>query len=104
MLLPVSPLTAHSPPLRDSRRDIAPGRRAAASRRPRAYGKAVEGEAPGRGLVGRDAELEDLARDLEAAAGGTGAVRLLLGEPGIGKTALVDRFLGVSADAFAINR
>jgi hypothetical protein len=55
------------------------------------------GEAPARGLVGRDAELEDLSLALDEAASGAGAVRLLVGEPGIGKTCLADEVARIAA-------
>jgi DNA-binding SARP family transcriptional activator len=42
------------------------------------------------GLVGRDAERRRLDRCLAALGSGTGGVVLLAGEPGIGKTALLD--------------
>jgi DNA-binding winged helix-turn-helix (wHTH) protein/predicted ATPase len=45
-------------------------------------------------LVGRDAELDRLAGWWEAALGGERRVVFVSGEPGIGKTALVDAFLG----------
>jgi hypothetical protein len=38
-------------------------------------------------FVGRQAELQHLQAAFEAAAGGQGALMLLVGEPGIGKTA-----------------
>ena len=44
-------------------------------------------------LVGREAELEQLHRWLEKALGGERQVVFVTGEPGIGKTALVDAFL-----------
>ena len=47
---------------------------------------------PGPGLlplVGRDAELAELARAWDAAVAGTGAAAVIRGEPGIGKTRLV---------------
>src|SRR5262245_14628740 len=43
-----------------------------------------------RPLVGRDAELAGLRAALDAAAAGTGGLRLLAGEPGIGKTRLAE--------------
>ena len=42
------------------------------------------------GLLGREVELADLTRALASAERGEGAVRLLVGEPGIGKTRLAD--------------
>jgi DNA-binding SARP family transcriptional activator len=44
-------------------------------------------------LLERDSELAALAEAAEAAAGGEGRVVLVSGEPGIGKTSLVTRFL-----------
>ncbi|MFT3914270.1 MAG: AAA family ATPase [Anaeromyxobacteraceae bacterium] len=41
-------------------------------------------------LIGRDAELADLEDALASAAAGHGVVRLVAGEPGIGKTHLAD--------------
>ncbi|HEY3144208.1 MAG TPA: ATP-binding protein [Acidimicrobiales bacterium] len=41
-------------------------------------------------FVGRDAELETLTRSLDRALGGDPAVALVAGEPGIGKSRLVD--------------
>jgi eukaryotic-like serine/threonine-protein kinase len=41
-------------------------------------------------LVGRDAELRQLSQHLEDALAGTGSLVLIGGEPGIGKTSLVD--------------
>src|SRR5499427_644052 len=51
--------------------------------------------ATGRGLtrfVGRDAEVEQLARALEQAAAGRGQVVATVGEPGVGKSRLVYEF------------
>ncbi len=44
-------------------------------------------------LVGRNHEIEALDGILEAAASGRGALRLLAGEPGIGKTRLADEMV-----------
>ncbi|HSL71718.1 MAG TPA: AAA family ATPase, partial [Longimicrobiales bacterium] len=44
------------------------------------------------GFIGRDRELGELAAGLEGAFSGRGAIFLLAGEPGIGKTALAERF------------
>ena len=53
----------------------------------RAGAPATGGDA---GLLGREAELNDLSDALAAAERGEGTVRLLVGEPGIGKTRLAD--------------
>jgi DNA-binding CsgD family transcriptional regulator len=45
---------------------------------------------PGGGLVGRDREREALGRTLKAGRGGGGGVLVVHGEPGIGKTALLE--------------
>ncbi len=50
-------------------------------------------EAYGAILIGRDVELETLHQCLERATRGTRQVVFVSGEPGIGKTALVDAFL-----------
>jgi len=47
-------------------------------------------ELPPRHLVGRDREREVLARLLAAATGGAGGVLVIHGEPGVGKTALLE--------------
>ena len=47
----------------------------------------------GGSIVGRDRELEVLARSLEAAAGGARGLVVVAGEAGIGKTALLDAFV-----------
>src|SRR4051794_14720874 len=44
-------------------------------------------------LVGRDAELATLTALAEECRNGRGGARLVLGEPGIGKTALVDELV-----------
>src|SRR3954454_9596875 len=46
--------------------------------------------APGEQLVGRQREREVLDRVLEAARGGHGGVLAVYGDPGVGKTALVE--------------
>jgi predicted ATPase/DNA-binding winged helix-turn-helix (wHTH) protein len=48
-------------------------------------------------VVGRDRELIELRACLEQAAGGTRQVLFVTGEPGIGKTTLVERFLAEAA-------
>jgi predicted ATPase len=45
-------------------------------------------------FVGREAELRQLESAFEASAAGRGALILLAGEPGIGKTALCEQFSG----------
>ena len=45
-----------------------------------------------RGLVGRRPELEVLARAAQSARSGRGRVLLVAGDPGIGKTALIEEF------------
>ncbi len=49
-------------------------------------------------LIGRDAELARLQQWLERAARGTRQVVFVTGEPGIGKTTLVDVFLASASD------
>src|SRR5262249_32534172 len=44
-------------------------------------------------LVGRDAEIEGLGQIYQRAAGGDGAIVLLAGEPGVGKSRLLYEFL-----------
>ena len=51
------------------------------------------------GLVGRDAELAALAASLDAARAGAGSLVLVSGEPGIGKTALVEALAELAAAA-----
>jgi class 3 adenylate cyclase len=72
-------LTADAKPLTASY--LQAPRAAAAERRPRLGGRAP--------LVGRQAELRILDTALRAAVGGRGQAVLLTGEPGIGKTRLV---------------
>jgi predicted ATPase len=47
-----------------------------------------------RHTVGRKSELAELGRAFETAAAGQGAILCVTGEPGIGKTTLLDDFLG----------
>src|SRR5262249_52272742 len=53
----------------------------------------------GRKTVGRDAERAALRDGFEAAAAGRGGVLCVTGEPGIGKTTLVEEFLAGLAAA-----
>ena len=46
------------------------------------------------GLIGREAELARLGAELEAAHAGRGGVTLVLGDPGIGKTRLLEEIAG----------
>jgi len=62
----------------------------------------VEGPPPD--LLGRDAEMEALARRLAAAKAGTRQLVLVTGEAGIGKTTLVDAFLAAHARGLRIAR
>jgi tetratricopeptide (TPR) repeat protein len=57
----------------------------------------VEAAGPARGFVGRQAEIADLSRALDRAAGGDGAVRLVVGEPGMGKTRLADEVTRIAS-------
>jgi predicted ATPase len=50
-------------------------------------------------VVGRDGELSELRACLEQAASGTRQVVFVTGEPGIGKTTLIERFLAETAGA-----
>ncbi len=56
----------------------------------------------GSGLVGRVAEVVALDRLRAAAAAGSGATALLVGEPGIGKTAVVEEAVSRAAAAGAM--
>lgn len=49
-------------------------------------------------FLGRERELNHLARGCEAAAGGRGSLHLLIGEPGIGKTRLADEAAAIATD------
>ena len=51
-------------------------------------------ESPRRVFVGREGELDVLVRALEATVAGRGRVVLVAGEPGIGKSRLVDELMG----------
>jgi DNA-binding CsgD family transcriptional regulator len=55
------------------------------------------------GLLGRDAECEVLDRCLERVRGGQGSVVVVCGEPGIGKTALLEYAID-SASGFRVDR
>ena len=57
-------------------------------------GLAVPSRSP---LVGREREVETLGRLLEQARAGRGAVALIEGEPGIGKTRLLAEMVGSAA-------
>jgi len=52
-----------------------------------------------RSLAGRDGELASLREFLAKAVGGEGQAVIVIGEPGIGKTRLVDEFLGTVGGA-----
>jgi DNA-binding CsgD family transcriptional regulator len=60
-------------------------------------------EGPAEGLHGRRSERELLGRLLDAVRGGESQVLVISGEPGVGKTALVDAAIG-SASGFRIMR
>jgi DNA-binding winged helix-turn-helix (wHTH) protein len=60
---------------------------ASAKRQPRGHGHRDQL------IVGRDRELHAMRNTLEAAKGGDGRLLAVTGEPGIGKTTLVERFL-----------
>src|SRR5215212_6771212 len=49
-------------------------------------------------FVGRDREVAELVAGLEDALGGRGRLFLIAGEPGIGKTGLVERLAGHAAE------
>lgn len=73
--------------------------------RPAAAPAPAEPTAPGAagGLVGRTEPLAFLARALDAALRGRRQLVLVGGEPGIGKTSLIDRFIGAhGGEALAI--
>jgi len=53
-------------------------------------------------IVGRDRELRALLSALDAAKGGVGGLLAVTGEPGIGKTTIVDRFLHEVAETCRI--
>jgi DNA-binding winged helix-turn-helix (wHTH) protein/predicted ATPase len=55
-------------------------------------------------LVGRDVELARLHASLKAALGGQRRLVFVTGEPGIGKTSLVEAFLGEIGEGTAIGR
>jgi tetratricopeptide (TPR) repeat protein len=48
-------------------------------------------------FLGREHELTQLARSLDAAARGRGSIHLVIGEPGIGKTRLADEVTSLAA-------
>ena len=51
------------------------------------------GAEAGAAFVGRESEMRRLASSLESAANGAGRIVFITGEPGLGKTSLVDHFL-----------
>src|ERR1700756_883783 len=53
---------------------------------------------PGGQLLGREREREVLGRLLEAARGGRGGVLVMHGEPGVGKTALLESVIEAGRD------
>jgi class 3 adenylate cyclase len=53
-------------------------------------------------MVGRDAQLDELARELDAVAAGKGGVAVISGEPGIGKTRLLAECRHLAAGERAI--
>lgn len=67
---------------------------------------------PGTGLIGRDAEIADLERELHQASAGQFRCILLVADPGIGKTRLMAellarnerRIIGLSARAYPLGR
>lgn len=63
---------------------------------------AVSAPGPRPALVGRDAELDVLRTRLGQALAGRGAIALLAGEPGIGKTRLAEALADEARDAGAI--
>ena len=60
-------------------------------------------EGPAHAFHGRRAQREALERLLEAVRGGQSRVLVVSGEPGVGKTALVESVIG-SASGFAVMR
>jgi len=69
------------------------------SSKPTSQERLVEDSLPrGSTFVGRLAELSQLRSAFEAAAAGHGAVVMVVGEPGIGKTALCDQFCRFVSD------
>ncbi len=65
---------------------------------------AVGDPPPGNGFVGRPAELEALAGAWSAAAAGRGTAVVVTGEPGIGKTRLVEAFAAQAGAALRWSR
>jgi DNA-binding SARP family transcriptional activator/tetratricopeptide (TPR) repeat protein len=49
-------------------------------------------DAPGSVFIGRDSELRELRRGVDRAVAGRGSLFLVAGEPGIGKSRLIDEF------------
>lgn len=63
----------------------------------------VVGEEPGRGLVGRQRERAVLERLLDSGRSGDGSVLVVYGEPGVGKTALLE-YAVEAAEGFRVVR
>src|ERR1700690_310667 len=57
---------------------------------------------PGQHLLGRQREREALDRLLEATRGGEGGAMVVYGEPGVGKTALLDYAVEAGRDFRAV--
>ena len=49
-------------------------------------------------LIGRSREIEALDKLLDGAAAGAGGIRVVVGEPGIGKTRLADEISAHAAE------
>ena len=61
-------------------------------------GTAVVDPQPGPVFVGRERELSELSRALQASAAGRGSLVLIGGEPGIGKSRLADQLMSHARD------
>src|SRR3712207_1233907 len=70
----------------------------AVERRPSAPGVASGKTPKTRSVVGRDAELQRIEQVLEVAAGGHCSALVLVGEPGVGKTTLLETARQRAAD------